>query len=592
MSTTTVATRKLTIIAQDPMVKDKEGKILTTQVSIPAEELAEGPWGYRVQVIDYDASAKALYAPAKLGNPPEDPFQSAPDSKLLRDPAFHAQNVYAIVMRILARFEFALGRRVAWGFETHQLKVAPHAFADANAFYSREQEALLFGYFPGRAGNMIFSCLSHDVVAHETTHALVDGLRSCYLDPSSADQAAFHEGISDVVALLSVFALDDVVKTLLDRHAGELPKPGGAGGAEFVDVEKLSIENLRQSTLLGLGEEMGDELNPIRGQPLRQSAAVVAPDKSYYQSDPEFEEPHRRGEILVAAMMNAFLGVWTRRLKTLGDGESRKLHRERVAEEGSRAADYLLTMAIRGLDYCPPVHLDFGDYLSAILTADAEIRPNDNTYKFREELRKSFLEYGIKPASAKGAGEAGLWQAAEVRSSQELTYSRTRFESLTRDPDEVFRFLWENRVALGLVDGVFTHVNSVRPCLRVGPDDGFFLRETVAEYEQQVELLASELGNFTDSLRKEGKGIRKPTGMPDDTKVVLQGGGTLIFDEYGRLKFHVNNRLDDVEKQSKRVQHLWDYGEFSKGKTVRRRFSNMHRLRAMDAACPTLEAWI
>ena len=63
-------------------------------------------------------------------------------------------------------------------------------------------------------------------------------------------------------------------------------------------------------------------------------------------------------------------------------------------------------MTIRGLDYCPPVHLDFGDYLSAILTADAEIRPNDNTYGFREELRKSFLEYGIKPASAKGAGEA------------------------------------------------------------------------------------------------------------------------------------------------------------------------------------------
>ena len=116
-------------------------------------------------------------------------------------------------MRILARFEFALGRRVAWGFKTHQLKVVPHAFADANAFYSREHEALLFGYFPGRSGNTIFSCLSHDVVAHETTHALVDGLRSCYLDPSSADQAAFHEGISDVVALLSVFALDDVVKT-------------------------------------------------------------------------------------------------------------------------------------------------------------------------------------------------------------------------------------------------------------------------------------------------------------------------------------------------------------------------------------------
>jgi len=589
MSITTAATRKLTIIAQDPMVKNQDGRILTTQVSIPAEDLAPGPWGYRVQVIDYDASAKALYAPSEPGKPPDDPFRGAPDAKLLRDPAFHAQNVYAIVMRILARFEFALGRRVAWGFKPHQLKVAPHAFADANAFYSREHEALLFGYFPGREGNTIFSCLSHDVVAHETTHALVDGLRSGYLDPSSADQAAFHEGISDVVALLSVFALDDVVRAVLDRHAGDLPKHGGS---DLVDVAKLTVENLRKSTLLGLGEEMGDELNAVRGQPLRQSAVLV-PDPSYYQTDPEFQESHRRGEILVAAMMNAFLEVWTRRLKTLGDGESRRLHRERVAEEGSGAADYLLTMTIRGLDYCPPVHLDFGDFVSAILTADAEIRPNDATYAFREELRKSFLAYGVKPASVKGAtGEMGLWQAPDVRSSGGLTYSRTRFESLTRDPDEVFRFLWENRGALGLVDGVFTHVNSVRPCLRVGPDDGFFLRETVAEYEQQVELMASELGSFRDRSRTDGKGVRKPAGMSDETPVILQGGGTLIFDEYGRLKFHVSNRLDDVEKQSARLQHLWDFGEFSKGKTIRRRFSSMHRLRAMDGSCPTGEAWI
>jgi hypothetical protein len=587
MSKTTPATRKLTIVAQDPLVKDRRGRILTTQVSIPAEELADGPWGYRVQVIDYDASAKALYAPSNPGKPPNDPFENASDAKLLRDPAFHAQNVYAIVMRILARFEFALGRRVAWGFDTHQLKVAPHAFADANAFYSREYEALLFGYFSGRDGKTIFCCLSHDVVAHETTHALVDGLRAGYLDASSADQAAFHEGISDVVAMLSVFALDEVVTAVVDRQILDAPAPDRS---DFVDVDKLTVKSLRKSILLGLGKQMGDELSVVRGEPLRRSVdELVPPDPSYYLTDPEFEESHRRGEILVAAMMNAFLNVWTRTLKTLGDGESRRLHRERVAEEGSQAADYLLTMVIRGLDYCPPVHLEFGDFLSAILTADAEIRPNDRIYGFRDELRKSFLAYGIKAASARGpTGEAGVWAAALGM----LTYSRTRFESLTRDPDEVFRFIWENRRALRLVDGVFTRVTSVRPCLRVGPDDGFFLRETVAEYHQQVELLASELGEFRDNLKKTKTGVQKPPDMPDDTSIVLKGGGTLIFDEYGRLKFHINNRLDDVAKQSRRIKHLWESGEFSRGKTIRRRFSSMHRARAMDGNSPTSEAWI
>ena len=48
-------TRNLTIIAQDPSVK-VGGKILTAEVQVPAEELMEGPRGFRVNVIDYDAS--------------------------------------------------------------------------------------------------------------------------------------------------------------------------------------------------------------------------------------------------------------------------------------------------------------------------------------------------------------------------------------------------------------------------------------------------------------------------------------------------------------------------------------------------------
>ena len=50
-------TRKLTIVAQDPSVTDAEGNILTAEVDVPAEELAPGPWGYRVHVIDYDGSS-------------------------------------------------------------------------------------------------------------------------------------------------------------------------------------------------------------------------------------------------------------------------------------------------------------------------------------------------------------------------------------------------------------------------------------------------------------------------------------------------------------------------------------------------------
>ena len=56
-------TRKLTIVAQDPAVRDSRGRIITAEVDVPAEELARGPLGYRVHVIDYDGSTRTLYAP-------------------------------------------------------------------------------------------------------------------------------------------------------------------------------------------------------------------------------------------------------------------------------------------------------------------------------------------------------------------------------------------------------------------------------------------------------------------------------------------------------------------------------------------------
>jgi hypothetical protein len=187
---------------------------------LPRETLAPGPCGYRVAVIDYDSSTDTLYAPLDLG-PDGDPFEDASDDELLGNPKFHQQNVYAIAMCTLARFEFALGRRAAWSIRGHQIKIAPHAFCDPNAFYSESDEALMFGYFPSGNGAPVYSCLSHDVVVHETTHALVDGLRTRYTDASSPDQAAFHEGFADIVALLSVFAQENVMHALLPGQARE-----------------------------------------------------------------------------------------------------------------------------------------------------------------------------------------------------------------------------------------------------------------------------------------------------------------------------------------------------------------------------------
>jgi len=76
-----------------------------------------------------------------------------------------------------ATFEEGLGRRVPWAFRGHQLYLIPRAFPELNAYYSPEDGAIFFGYLPLDGGAELQTCLSHDVVGHETTHAVLDGLR-------------------------------------------------------------------------------------------------------------------------------------------------------------------------------------------------------------------------------------------------------------------------------------------------------------------------------------------------------------------------------------------------------------------------------
>jgi hypothetical protein len=418
---------------------------------------------------------------------------------------------------------------------------------------------------------MIFTALSHDVVAHETTHALLDGLRPRYKDPSSPDQAAFHEGFADVVALLSIFSLEDVTQQILDRAAqGE--DAVTPTDLRIISAHKLTRPRLGRSLLLSLGREIGQGLT---GQdvPLRQPTAR-SPEENALE-DPEFREPHDRGEVLVGAMMNAFLEIWLQRIQDLlGDqpAETAKVDRKRVVEDGAAIADQLLTMAIRAIDYCPPTDLQFSDFLSALLTADRELRPDDSRFGFRKILRDKFARYGITPTSKGDGTEPGVWEPPDCT----LSYERVHLDSIRYDLDEVFRFLWENRNPLGLDRDAYTRVLSVRPAVRVNPDDGFVLRETVAEYHQILNVAASELKHL--GIKKP----KKPGEMPSDQQVTLYGGGALVFDEFGRLKFHIRNRLLNPNRQTERLAHLWATGNFESYQILEREahrentFARMH----------------
>ncbi|WP_266006910.1 hypothetical protein [Paucibacter sp. PLA-PC-4] len=598
-----VGKQSFLVLAQDPGVRGDHGERVFDSVEVPAERLSLGPTGYRVKVVDYDGEAGVLYKAHSYSEdaaghlvdpfqaslpPPESPQRAEVEEALLANPAFHSQNVYALVMRTLARFEHALGRRVRWGFEGHQLHIAPHAFIDANAFYSRDDRGLMFGYFKSESKTAkaakvgsraaktekqpgyVFTCLSHDIVVHETTHAVLDGLREGFMSLSGPDQAAFHEGFSDVVALLSVFSLRKVVELALTKSKGARAVVT-RGQRKLIHRKALTATELSRSALLGLAEEFGQAIGGMRANALRRSVEIE-PSRELLKHE-YYQQAHTRGEILVAAVMRTLVAIWVGRIKELGTFGDDYYNLNEVAAEGAKVADHLLTMVIRALDYCPPLDLEFSDFLAALLTIDAEIAPDDKRYRYRETVLEVFRSYGIDPPAQKTDAQ-GCWLPFSPEAP--IQYRRTNFESMLRDPEEVFRFVWENRKALKVSDRAYTRVTSVRPSIRIGPE-GFLLRETICEYVSRANIYGAELQTVC--------GVKeRPQGIDSNTSLTVYGAATLVFDQYGQLKFHIARPLDDGAWQHRRLSQL--YGSPLDEPESGNAFAHLHRLRAACGSCP------
>src|SRR5687767_8577618 len=225
--------RPLRIYTLDPSVSDRVGGVAT--VNVPYEKLEKGPVGALFDIRS-DGAPKALRAEALDLDDPH-LLLSSGLSPTPADGRFHLQMVYAVCSLTYAAFRRALGRDIGWATpppETGPLRLTlrPFGFRGANAGYSRETGDLSFGYFNAGAApagftvqkGLICTALSHDIIAHETTHALLDGLRSEFLTPTNVDVPAFHEAFADLVALFLHFTYADVVEQAIRESRGSFTR--------------------------------------------------------------------------------------------------------------------------------------------------------------------------------------------------------------------------------------------------------------------------------------------------------------------------------------------------------------------------------
>lgn len=586
----------------DPSLCTRLDTALIAEVSfkVPWEKLEPGPVGEYLEVVDYDPASGCFYDPVEL----DDAHVLAQDGLAPSEgnPQFHQQMVYAVAMTTIRNFERALGRWAFWGAKAltdaerqldaeeryareyvQRLRVYPHALRQANAYYSPAKKALLFGYFPAarEAGGMVFTCLSHDVVAHETTHALLDGMHGRYMEPSHPDTRAFHEAFADIVALFQRFSMPEVLRSQIARTRGNLAGTSNLLGAL---AQQMGLATGRYGALR---DAIGN-YNPQTGQ-----WAPLQPNPNDYRT---VTEEHARGAILVAAVFDAFLSMYRcrvadlQRLATGGTGvlPEGEVHPDlvsRFAREAAKCARVLLNMCIRALDYCPPVDITFGDYLRALITADYDVVPDD-AWGYRVALIEAFRRRGILPDDVRTVSEESLlWDNGQMileledRNPEHLPLSESLkyvTDFLRREmagladaqkrrehyiatqvlsaklhhflKDEFWQVNWKALHRLTGLQVVPTEdfkdvqnfqVHSLRPARRVGPDGEIRSQMAISLLQKRIERLDPGL----------------PAGP--DNEFVFRGGCTLILDlDTLALRYVIRKPIDDQRRLERQRRYL------------------------------------
>lgn len=585
--------RRLRVYAVDP---DLSGRLATAAVNEVAldvrwEDLtsADGKLaGEYLEVDDVDASGER-YDPVNL----DDPRLLAQDGWAPSEgnPHFHQQMVYAVVMKTVEHFERALGRPVLWrprpnpadpdddrGF-VGRLTVRPHAVRQANAYYSPNDVALLFGYFdaqpddPGELipGSRVWTCLSHDVVAHETTHAVLDGMFRRFAESSNPDVLALHEAFADLVALLQRFTMPAVLESEIRRTRG--------------DVEAESL----------LGSLAGQLGRATGGRAALRDAIGTMRDGVWVrrESDPaELDRrlaPHSRGAILVAAVFDAFIAIYkTRtadllRIYTGGTGwlPTGAIHPDlvrRLAGEAAAAAGHVLTMCIRALDYLPPVDVTFFEYLRALITADFDL-VRDDKYNYRVAFVEAFRRWGIHPLGLgvapaeaprtlsvdtlrwRGIELAGFTkkeQAAIEDAAGEIVDELKRYADLCtylEDREALFKVTREHRHALrDRLTEAFDAAPAFATLLGLDPTQPFEVHEL--RHAMRVAPNGRQVPQAVVALTQSARIPTDEAGTPAHT---FRGGTTLVIDlTVPRIKYAVFKRLASEARRARTAAFVRD----------------------------------
>jgi hypothetical protein len=257
-------------------------------------------------------------------------------------------------------------------------------------------------------------------------------------------------------------------------------------------------------------------------------------------------------------------------------------------------------MCIRAIDYCPPVDINFGDFLRAIITADLDL-VEDDSLDYRLAFIEAFSKRGIYPAGIKHLSVESLSYAApnipELQERikvlidflrifrHEIIYSKKRvdifeikrrcivgknekkgdtIEGLHKRLSKKFEGMTEFEKITGLMfnqgwDKIGIHTSTAYesqsasfgiPSLHVASRSG-------PTGNQSNQIIVGLMQRADISIKKDGNGELQIQRADKDNGFGINGGCTLIFDlDTLTLKYAISKPILDTDALDKGIHQI------------------------------------
>jgi hypothetical protein len=327
---------------QDPSVSE----IGTRRAFLPGIVL-DGPRDARIAAGD---PTIAPVSPNAFGD-----FVTLPDT-----PQFDAVHTFTVVRQTLTMYQRALSSAgsvmpLPWqwnnSIDTSPLQLFPYGLPDVmNAFYSRAECCLKFGDFiPDGQAERIYTCRSFDIVAHETGHAVLDGLKPNWLGADNLPQTgALHEAFGDLTAIFLTLSQLDQCEAVIAQTKARLH-------------DKTFLADIAEQFGLALGYTTGLR-NADNDLTLSQAGAEV----------------HALSQVFTGAVYDILADLFVFERDPGLQDDAAVLH---------GVGSYLRGLVLRALIEAPDIGASFADVVNAMLRLAADDgRPVD----YRNFIRNRF----------------------------------------------------------------------------------------------------------------------------------------------------------------------------------------------------------